>query len=206
MKVDALIMAGGKGSRMGFDTIEKPMQMIGGKHVVERVVDAVRRSKYVDKVLVSVSSNTPKTEEFLRDIGVDVICTTGNDFMNDMHTAFEYLDSEFVLTCPSDLPLLRSFVVDSFVEYFRPEMQSAIAVVDKDTVVGTGITPSFTIDIDGAPWVLSGLCISDRQKTLDGIYLEEHYMKTDWVELAINVNTQYELKLSRCYFKDRSLE
>ena len=91
-------------------------------------------------------------------------------------------------------------------EYFRPEMQSAIAVVDKDTVVGTGITPSFTIDIEGNPWVLSGLCISDRQKTLDGVYLEEHYMKTDWVELAINVNTQYELKLSRCYFKDRSLE
>ena len=67
MKVDALIMAGGKGSRMGPDTIEKPMQVIGGKHVIERVVDSIRKSKFVDKVLVSVSSNTPKTEEFLRD-------------------------------------------------------------------------------------------------------------------------------------------
>ena len=200
MKVDALIMAGGKGSRMGPDTIEKPMQMIGGKHVVERVVEAVRNSKFVSKVLVSVSSNTPRTEEFLRDMGVDVVCTTGNDFMNDMHTAFEYLDSEFVLTCPSDLPLLKSFTVDSFVSFFRPEMQSAIAVVDKDVVVGTGITPSFTIDIDGKEWVLSGLCISDRQKTLDGVYLEEHYMKTDWVDLAVNVNTQHELALSRAYF------
>lgn len=201
MKVDALIMAGGKGSRMGPDTIEKPMQMIGGKHVVERVVEAVRNSKFVSKVLVSVSSNTPRTEEFLRDMGVDVVCTTGNDFMNDMHTAFEYLDSEFVLTCPSDLPLLKSFTVDSFVSFFRPEMQSAIAVVDKDVVVGTGITPSFTIDIDGKEWVLSGLCISDRRKTLDGVYLEEHYMKTDWVDLAVNVNTQHELALSRAYFE-----
>lgn len=185
---------------MGPDTIEKPMQMIGGKHVVERVVEAVRNSKFVSKVLVSVSSNTPRTEEFLRDMGVDVVCTTGNDFMNDMHTAFEYLDSEFVLTCPSDLPLLKSFTVDSFVSFFRPEMQSAIAVVDKDVVVGTGITPSFTIDIDGKEWVLSGLCISDRRKTLDGVYLEEHYMKTDWVDLAVNVNTQHELALSRAYF------
>ena len=80
-------------------------------------------------------------------------------------------------------------------------MQSAIAVVDKDVVVGTGITPSFTIDIDGKDWVLSGLCISDRQKTLDGVYLQETYMKTDWVDLAVNVNTQHELALSREFFK-----
>ncbi len=200
MKVDALIMAGGKGSRMGPDTIEKPMQVIGGKHVIERVVEAVQKSEFVNKVLVSVSSNTPKTEDFLRDMGVDVICTTGNDFMNDMHTAFSYLDSEFVLTCPSDLPLLKTFTVNSFIRFFRPEMQSAIAVVDKEVVVGTGITPSFTIDIDGKEWVLSGLCISDRQKTLDGVYLNEEYMKTDWVDLAVNVNTQHELALSRAFF------
>jgi len=200
LKVDALIMAGGKGSRMGPDTIEKPMQVIGGKHVIERVVEAVQKSEFVNKVLVSVSSNTPKTEDFLRDMGVDVICTTGNDFMNDMHTAFSYLDSEFVLTCPSDLPLLKTFTVNSFIRFFRPEMQSAIAVVDKEVVVGTGITPSFTIDIDGKEWVLSGLCISDRQKTLDGVYLNEEYMKTDWVDLAVNVNTQHELALSRAFF------
>ena len=174
MKVDALIMAGGKGSRMGPDTIEKPMQVIGGKHVIERVVESVSKSKYVNKVLVSVSSNTPKTEDFL--------------------------DSDFVLTCPSDLPLLKTFTVDSFIRFFRPEMESAIAVVDKEVVVGTGITPSFTIDIEGKDWVLSGLCISDRQKTLDGVYLKETYMKTDWVDLAVNVNTQHELALSRAYF------
>ena len=120
MKLDALIMAGGKGSRMGFDTIEKPMQMIGGKHVVERVVEAIRECRYISKVLVSVSSNTPKTEEFLRDLGVEVICTTGDDFMNDMHSAFQCLESEFVLTCPSDLPLLKSFTVKKFVEFFKP--------------------------------------------------------------------------------------
>lgn len=201
MKVDALIMAGGKGTRMGPGTIEKPMQMIGGKHVVERVIEAIQHCQYVSKVLVSVSSNTPKTEEFVRDMGVEVICTTGNDFMNDMHSAFECLESEFVLTCPSDLPLLKSFTVDAFVEFFRPEMQSAIAVVEERVVVGAGISPSFTIDIDGKEWVLSGLCISDRQKTLDGVYLEEHYMKTDWVDLAVNVNTQMELALSRSYFE-----
>ena len=205
--MDALIMAGGKGSRMCSNKIEKPMLMVGGKHIIERVVDAVSGAKGISRVVVSVSSNTPRTEEFLRDMGVETICTTGVNFMEDMHAAFSILDSDYVLTCPSDMPLLKSFTVDSFIDFFRPEMESAIAVIDRDTVVNTGITPSFTIDIDGSEWVLSGLCISDRRKTLDDVYLKESYMKTDWPDLAVNVNTQYELCISRQFFnEDHSLQ
>lgn len=176
------------------------MQSVGGKQVVLRVVEAMRGCKNIDRILVSVSSNTPNTERFLQEIGIETICTSGVDFMQDMHDAFGVLDSEFVLTCPSDLPLIRSYTVDSFINFFRPEMESAIAVVDKGTVVNTGITPSFTTVIDEKEWVLSGLCISDRVKTLMGKYLNESYMKTDWVDLAINVNTRYELTLCRGFF------
>ena len=182
---DALIMAGGKGSRMCSNKIEKPMLTVGGKHIIQRVVEAISGAKGIGRVLVSVSSNTPRTEEFLRSMGVETICTSGVDFMEDMHAAFSTLDSDFVLTCPSDMPLLKSFTVDSFIEFFRPEMESAIAVIDRDTVVNTGITPSFTIDIDGSEWVLSGLCISDRRKTLDDVYLKECYMNNFWDELGV---------------------
>ena len=195
-----MIMAGGKGTRMGSNAIEKPMQIVGGKPVVMRVVEAMQGCRNVDNILVSVSSNTPNTERFLQDLGVETICTSGNDFMEDMHTAFGMLNSEFIVTCPSDLPLIRSYTVDSFIDFFRPEMESAIAVVDKGTVVNNGIIPSFTCDIDGNEWVLSGLCISDRVKTLMGKFLNESYMKTDWVDLAINVNTPHELALSRGFF------
>ncbi len=197
MKVDALVMAGGKGTRMCSNKVEKPMHKIGGKHTVQRVVEALSNSKNISKVLVSVSSNTPCTESYLNDLGIGTICTSGDDFMEDMHIAFQSLNSDFVLTCPSDLPLIQTFTVDAFIDYFKPEMESAIAVVDEETVINTGITPSFTIDLDGLKWVLSGLCISDRKKALEGIYLKESYMKTDWVDLAINVNTPHELALSR---------
>lgn len=203
--MDALIMAGGRGSRMGPGMVEKPMLEVGGRHIIDRVVEAVSGAEKVSRVLVSVSDNTPRTEEFLRSIGVETIRTSGADFMEDMHSAFEVLDSDFVLTCPSDMPMLKSFTVDSFIRFFSPEMESAIAVVDYDTVVNTGITPSFSIEIDGTRWVLSGLCISDRRKTLDGVYLRECYMKTDWPDLAVNVNTPYELRISRAFFGEPCL-
>ncbi len=60
--MDVLINAGGKGTRMGVTGIEKPMQIIGGKPTVLRVVEAMQKSSYTDRILVSVSPNTPKTE------------------------------------------------------------------------------------------------------------------------------------------------
>ena len=95
-------------------------------------------------------------------------------------------------------------MVDLFIEYFQPgTMESAIAVVDEETVVRTGITPSYTREHNGREWVLSGLCIMNRPKTLAGDYLQEYLFETDWVELSVNVNTLDELELARSYFRKR---
>ncbi len=201
--MQALINAGGKGIRMGKCSIEKPMQMVGDKHTVQRVVDALTASFHIDHLLVSVSDNTPETERYLYNVGVKTIRTSGKSFMDDLHDAFRVMDGEYVLTCPSDLPLITTEVVDAFIEYFRPgNMDSAIAVVDQETVLRTGIVPSYTREYGGRNWVLSGLCIMNRPKTLTGEYLEEYLFETNWVELSVNVNTPRELELARRYFKE----
>lgn len=201
--MQALINAGGKGSRMGRCGIEKPMHMVGDKHTVDRVVDALRGSSHIDRILVSVSDNTLETEKYLQSIGVETIRTSGESFMDDLREAFKELDSDYVLTCPSDLPLLTTEVVDTFIEYFVPSvMQSAIAVVDEATVLSTGITPSYTRESGGRNWVLSGLCIMNREGTLRGDYLDEYLFETNWPELAVNMNTPKELDLARSYFRE----
>lgn len=203
MMMEALVNAGGKGSRMGRCGIEKPMQMVGDKHTVERVVDALRASSHIDRILVSVSDNTPETERFLNDIGVETVRTSGESFMDDLHASFSLMGGDYILTCPSDLPLLTTEVVDTFIEYFVPdEMQSAIAVVDESTVRSIGITPSYTRESGGRQWVLSGLCIMNREGTLRGDYLEEYLFETNWVELSVNMNTPKELDLARSYFRE----
>ena len=196
--MEALINAGGKGTRMGRCGIEKPMQLVGGVPTVRRVVDALSASSRIDRVLVSVSDNTLETEAYLNGIGVETIRTSGESFMDDLHTAFEEMHGDYVLTCPSDLPLLTTEAVDEFMDFFVPgEMQSAIAVVDEETVRGVGITPSYTREDGGRRWVLSGICIMSREGTLRGDYLEETLFKTGRVDLSVNVNTKAELWLAR---------
>ncbi|MDO5853302.1 MAG: NTP transferase domain-containing protein [Thermoplasmata archaeon] len=202
--MQALVNAGGKGTRMGKCGIEKPMQMVGDRPTIQRVIDALSASKHIDRVYVSVSDHTLVTEEYLEGMGVRTIRTSGESFMDDLHTAFERMEGEYVLTCPSDLPLLSTRVIDEFIEYFDSRvMESAIAVVDEETVRGLGITPSYTREHRGNQWVLSGVCIMNRPRTLAGEYLDEYIFDTNWPELAVNVNTMRELDLARSFFRER---
>ena len=199
--MEALVMAGGKGTRMGFCGVEKPMIEVGGVYTVERVINALKDSKNIDKILVSVSPNTPDTERYVSELGIETIRTSGEDYVQDLHDAFRTLKGKYVLTCPSDMPLLRSFTVDAFVDYFtkNPE-DSMTAVVDEEVVTKSGFTPSFDFDVNGKKWVLSGMNIMDRIKILADVVLNYSYFMTDWVDLAINMNTEYELKIARSFF------
>jgi adenosylcobinamide-phosphate guanylyltransferase len=196
--MQALINAGGKGTRMGACGIEKPMQIIGGKPVVRRVVDALFGSDKIDRVLVSVSDNTPETEKYLIDNCVETIRTSGEDFVEDLHDSLKILEGKFVLTCPSDLPFISTAELDKFIEAFDSRrMESLIAIVDKKTLEKLQIKPSYTRDYYGSNWVVSGVSIMEREMTLRGVYLQESFYETDCKEFAINVNTQEELDLAR---------
>jgi adenosylcobinamide-phosphate guanylyltransferase len=201
--MEALVHAGGKGTRMGRCGIEKPMMKVGDKCTVERVIDALKGAKNVDRILVSVSDNTLETEKYLNSIGIETVRTSGDDFMGDLHQALECLSGDYVLTTPSDLPLITSEIFDSIIDYFIPGvMDSLLAVVDEATVRDIGIIPSYTREERGNSWVLSGVSVIDRRKTLAGEYLSEELYETNWPELSVNVNTPMELDLARLYHRE----
>lgn len=201
--MEALVHAGGKGTRMGKCGIEKPMMKVGDKCTVERVIDALKGARNVDRILVSVSDNTLETEKYLKSIGVETVRTSGDDFMGDLHQALDCLNGDYVLTTPSDLPLITSEIFDSIVDYFNPRtMDSLLAVIDEKIVRGIGITPSYVREERGKHWVLSGVSVIDRKKTLAGEYLSETLYETNWPELSVNVNTQLELDLARSYHRE----
>ena len=194
--MEALIMAGGKGTRLCKNGVEKPYINVAGKHVIEHVINALKKAKCVDRILVTVSPNTKKTEEFLMTLDdVEIIRTSGEDYVGDLHAAYSVMNGKYVFSTPSDLPLLKSFTVDNFIKAFEKDPHdSFLAVVDEEVVVNTGIVPSFSFKMDGSNWLLSGLTI------MDGECPPDYYYKTDWVDLAVNVNTMYELQLARGYF------
>ncbi len=177
--------------------IEKPMLAVGGKPTVRHVISALEGSKHISSIIISVSSNTPQTERYLKDLGYEVIRTSGDSYVDDIHTSLQSMSSEYVLTSPSDLPLISTKVIDDVVEAFKPDMESMIVVVDEEHLTKFGITPSYTITLEGKSWVMSGINIMERQSTLDGKYHRESFFKCSCIDLAVNVNTSEELRMAR---------
>ena len=60
----ALVMAGGKGTRMDLDC-EKPLIEVNSKPMISYVIEALINSEYIDNILVAVSPNTPLTSKYL---------------------------------------------------------------------------------------------------------------------------------------------
>ncbi len=100
-------MCGGPGTRL--DAGEKPLYEIGGREMVERVLDALAASR-ADTVYAAVSPHTPRTRERL-DGRVTCIETPGDGYVADLGSALEAVGRP-VVTAAADLPLLAGEAVD----------------------------------------------------------------------------------------------
>ena len=126
--IPALIMAGGKGSRMGGST-EKPMIAFLGKPLLDWVVDAVFNSKKISKFCVITSVNTPKRRNIVEH-GLKVLRTDAKGYHNDLKQAVSQLGWRGpILTMPSDVPAVTGAILDGVVCEFEASNKDFMAFV-----------------------------------------------------------------------------
>ena len=94
MKVPALVMAGGKGSRMGLPT-EKPLLPFLGKPLIDWVAEAILDAKKVSEFYVITSANTPQTEQHCQSKGWKVLHTDAKGYHNDLKQAVSMARSDW---------------------------------------------------------------------------------------------------------------
>lgn len=188
----ALIMAGGKGTRMHLET-EKPLVNVNDKPMIEYVVRALLESTYIDKILVAVSPNTPNTEEFLERFPVTVIKTSAKGYIEDLSEILanrDYvIEDEVIMTIVADLPFVKSEHIDEVLDAYYSRDKPAMCVsVPKELFDKHGIKP--TLIFDGLVPSGVNMLIANNQEQDQSIYITEH------VELAFNINTLNDLNIS----------
>ena len=104
----SLIMAGGKGTRM--NTKQEKLLLEYKKPVIMHVVDALKNSNCFSRIIAATSSNSPETEKTLRQSGVEIISTSGKDFVSDLNFVLRQLDDSVFITS-GDLPLLDDKII-----------------------------------------------------------------------------------------------
>jgi adenosylcobinamide-phosphate guanylyltransferase len=185
----ALVMAGGKGTRMHIDE-EKPLIKVNDKPMIEHVLNALMNSKYIDKILVAISPNTPKTQKFLKDFPVIVIETKAKGYIEDLADILQdrtYLEEdEVVMTIVADLPFVTSNHIDDVLEVYYQRNKPAMCVsVPEELFKEYNIIP--TLVYEGLVPSGVNMLIANSQEQDQTIYI------TDNVELAFNINTLHDL-------------
>jgi len=198
MKVPALVMAGGKGSRMGLST-EKPLLPFRGKPLIDWVAEAILDTKKVSEFYVITSANTPQTERHCRSKGWKILHTNAKGYHNDLKQAVSMANlTGPVLTMPSDVPAITGQVLDKIVDSFELCGKDFLAVfVPIKARQDLGLSISSTDEYKGVWYAVSGVNVINGTKILSEGKIETSAIITDETEVLLNINTTKDLEIAQ---------
>jgi adenosylcobinamide-phosphate guanylyltransferase len=194
--VVALVMAGGKGTRMKL-ALEKPLIEVCGKPVIQYVLSALKDAKKIDRIIVATTNCTPKTTELMRQLGVEVIETPGKDYVSDMGYVVQMLKLGVFLAIAADLPLVRGKMIDAVVERYQRCGKPALTVaVPLETKSRLCMSIEYSFKLDDKDVVPVGINVIDGSKRYGDEWLDQDIYLLNQQELAVNINTVPELQLA----------
>jgi adenosylcobinamide-phosphate guanylyltransferase len=201
VKVPVLIMAGGKGKRMGL-SIEKPLLPFLGKPLIEWVVEAVQSANNLSHVYVVTSVNTPETEKKCLKYGLRVLRTEGKGYHDDLKQAI--VNAHLlcpILVIPSDIPAITGKVLDRVVNAYAECGKDALAVfVPIEAREGLGLSISSTDVYDGVFYAVSGVNIINGAK-IGEVKIPTAAIITEETEVLLNINTLKDLDIAEKIMK-----
>jgi len=189
MGVAALVMAGGKGTRMT-GSEEKPLLRVRGKPMIDYVLDALKNSAEIDRIIVAISKHTPKTARRAKELSFEVFETPGLDFVSDMRCVIKDLRLGDVLIISADLPLVSCEFIEYILRRYKQCGKPCLSVM----------TTGESYRKIGARWDLgrshpipTGINVIDGER-IDEPELEQENFITTAIDVAVNVNTLEDLQ------------
>jgi len=197
MKIPALIMAGGKGTRIGL-AVEKPLLPFLSKPLIEWVIEAVKSAKKISEFYVVTSSNAVETERKCLKDGLKVIRTDGKGYHNDLKQAILAAQpSGAVLTMPADLPAITGKFLDKVITVYEKCGKDALAVfVPISTREALDLSVSSTDEHKGVWHAVSGVNVINGARITNEGKIDTGAIITEEIEVLLNINTLKDLAIA----------
>lgn len=183
--------------------VEKPLQRIRGKTLIEYVVNALVACRIFEKVVIVPSPNTPFTSKYVQSIynsldNVEILDSAGLDYSHDLMRLVKYLMPSKLMVLGADLPLLNAKIIKKIIQICEWDFPCISVILDRKFVQDLGIKPSIIISKDNLDYCHSGITLIDSAGVKDksGMFLETYVLMNE-KEIAINVNTTKDLELAK---------
>ena len=185
-----LIMAGGKGTRMNSN--QEKLLLKYKKPVILHVLDALRNSNCFSKIIAATSSNSPETEKLLQESEIEVISTSGKDFVTDLNLVLTQLqDSVFVTS--GDIPLLDEKIIKEIVNNYDSKNIWTSIMITQTFLNSLGIKSEYKSENE--KYVFSGISLVNAEKINDIESIKETFLVIDDKRIGFNLNTKDDYEL-----------
>ncbi|MBN1800364.1 MAG: NTP transferase domain-containing protein [Candidatus Lokiarchaeota archaeon] len=198
MKVTAIIMAGGKGSRFDYKKAQFPHQeklllKLGSRVIIERVADALKKVRKINKIIFAVSPNSPKTKQLIykKYSKNKIIDTSGIGYHEDLQEVFRKENLATTLIINGDIPLIKPEIIDEIIEIYVKLNKPALSVMAKANCFALhNLTPTSLLKSEQNKCSLVPLGIN----MINGNYIKDQEIEqaiyiTNRIELFYNINT-----------------
>lgn len=93
---------------------------LGGKTVLEHVINRVRRAKTIDEAVVvtTVQKEDLKIVKLASSLGVRVLCGSENDVLDRYYQAARLLEAQHVVRITADCPVMDPKIIDQVVNHY----------------------------------------------------------------------------------------
>jgi len=188
----ALVMAGGKGTRM--NSSEEKLLLEYKKPIIFHVLDALKNSNCFTKIITATSSNSPKTKEILEQTKIETIETEGKGYSNDLNVVLQNLN-DYVFVVSGDLPFLDENIIQSMVEKFDSKNIWTSFLISTKFLNSLNLQSDLVVKIENSDCVYTGISIINADKITDLNEIEQSYIILDDKRIAFNLNTNEDYRL-----------
>lgn len=188
----ALVMAGGKGTRM--ESIDEKLLLKYIHPTILHVVFALQKSQLFSKIIAATSPNTPKTKEMLNNAQIETIETSGSGYVQDLYHILSSLD-DYVMVVAGDLPLLDEEIISKIIELHNPNSLWLTFLVTKDFMHSLGLKSDYSVTFQNKECYFTGISLVNAKEITNLDYVEEIYRIFNDKRIAFNLNSKEDYEL-----------
>ena len=187
-----LIMAGGKGTRM--QSNQEKLLLEYKKPLILHVIDALKNSNCFEKIIAVTSPNSPQTHKILTENNIEIIETSGENFVTDLNYVLKKLNN-YIFVTSGDLPLLDENIVKKIVDNTNPEKIWTSIITTKSFQLSLNLEPECIVSFNEKDHVHTGISIVNASKIKNFDSVEEDYLIINDKRVCLNVNTKTDFEL-----------
>lgn len=188
----ALIMAGGKGTRMNLD--DEKLLLVYKKPIIFHVVDSLKNSNCFSQILAITSPNSPKTKQLLKKNNIETLDTPGISYVNDLNSILKTIHDAALITS-GDLPLLDKEIIQRIVNQYDPQKTWTSILVTEKFLTTLGLESNYSVNYSNQKCHYTGISIINSEKISSLENIVENYIILDDKRIAFNLNSKQDYDL-----------